>query len=163
EFTVFLPEHYQGAGEASAEIAVGAGTPEQETEREEVNLKGARVLLIDDDARNVYAMASVLEGRGAEVIYAENGRRGLEILDSDHPIDLVITDVMMPEVDGYETMRRIRANPIHSSLPILAITAKALPEDRERCLEAGASDYLSKPVAIPELLETIRLWLRRCR
>jgi CheY-like chemotaxis protein len=103
----------------------------------------------------------VLESRGAEVVYAEDGKRGLALIEADPSFDLVITDVMMPEVDGYETMRRIRANPMHASLPILAITAKALQEDREKCLEAGASDYLSKPVQVPELLETIRLWLRR--
>ncbi len=160
-FTVLLPDRYQGAGEP-------VEVPEDESAdeggaaaAEEVRLDGTKVLVIDDDARNVYAMASVLESRGADVAYAEDGERGLELLDGDPGFDLVITDVMMPEVDGYETMRRIRANPMHASLPILAITAKALQEDREKCLEAGASDYLSKPVQVPELLETIRLWLRR--
>jgi len=158
-FTVFLPERYHGAVEPTEQVV--AATVAEPREEGEVDLHGTRILLIDDDARNVYAMASVLESRGAEVLYAEDGKRGLQMLDEDHAIDLVITDVMMPDLDGYETMRRIRSNPLHASLPILAVTAKALPEDRERSLEAGASDYISKPVEVTELLETIRLWLRR--
>ena len=160
-FTIFLPERYQGAVEPTEEVVSGAVAPVEAPKEGEIDLTGTRILVIDDDARNVYAMASALESRGAEVLYAEDGKRGLERLEADPAIDLVITDVMMPDLDGYETMRRIRGNPIHASLPILAITAKALPEDRERSLEAGASDYLSKPVEVRELLETIRLWLRR--
>jgi len=160
-FTVYLPDRYQGAVEPVEAVRVPAPEDAGQPEAADVRLDGTRVLLIDDDARNVYAMASVLESRGAEVVYAEDGRKGLARIEEDPAFDLVITDVMMPEVDGYETMRRIRSDPRHASLPILAVTAKALQEDRERCLEAGASDYLSKPVQIPELLETIRLWLRR--
>ncbi len=161
-FTVYLPERYQGALENLEEVVASTRNESADPVKEDcVRLEGARILLIDDDARNVYAMASVLEGCGAEVLYAEDGKGGLARIEEDPTIDLVITDVMMPEVDGFETMRRIRSNPLHASLPILAVTAKALEEDRERCLEAGASDYLAKPVQIPELLETIRLWLRR--
>jgi CheY-like chemotaxis protein len=94
------------------------------------------------------------------VLYAENGKDGIESLERNPDVELVLMDVMMPEMDGYETMRAIRKDPSHKSLPIIAITAKALKEDRDRCIQAGASDYLPKPVENDKLMELIRLWVR---
>ena len=124
----------------------------------DASVAGRKVLVVDDDVRNIFAMTSVLEASGLEVIYAENGQAGIEALTKDPGIDLVLMDVMMPGMDGYETMRAIRANPIFRGIPIVAITAKALKDDRNKCLEAGASDYLPKPVDTEKLLDLIRLW-----
>jgi CheY-like chemotaxis protein len=126
--------------------------------RSEASVAGLRVLVVDDDVRNIFAMTSVLEASGLEVIYAENGQAAIESLTKDPAIDLVLMDVMMPGMDGYETMRAIRANPVFRGIPIIAITAKALKDDRSKCLEAGASDYLPKPVDTGKLLDLIRLW-----
>jgi CheY-like chemotaxis protein len=105
-------------------------------------------------------MTSALEAHGLEVVYAENGRAALDKL-RDHPdVAVVLMDVMMPEMDGYETMRAIRRDPRFASLPVIAVTAKALKEDRDRCIEAGASDYLPKPIENERLLERVRLWLQ---
>ena len=124
----------------------------------EASVAGRKVLVVDDDVRNIFAMTSVLEASGLEVIYAENGQAGIEALAKDPAIDLVLMDVMMPGMDGYETIRAIRANPVFRGIPIVAVTAKALKEDRAKCLEAGASDYLPKPVDTEKLLDLIRLW-----
>jgi CheY-like chemotaxis protein len=124
----------------------------------DASVAGRKVLVVDDDVRNIFAMTSVLEASGLEVIYAENGQAGIEALTKDPAIDVVLMDVMMPGMDGYETMRAIRANPIFRGIPIVAITAKALKDDRNKCLEAGASDYLPKPVDTDKLLDLIRLW-----
>jgi CheY-like chemotaxis protein len=123
-------------------------------------IAGKKVLIVDDDVRNIFALTSVLESHGLEVVYAENGKDGIEALERNPDVDVVLMDVMMPEMDGYETMRAIREDPTHKALPIVAITAKALKEDRERCIQAGASDYLPKPVDGDKLLELIRLWAR---
>jgi len=124
------------------------------------SVAGKRVLIVDDDVRNIFALTSVLEAHGLEVLYAENGRDGIAALERTPDIDVVLMDVMMPEMDGYETMRHIRKDPAHKALPIIAITAKALKEDRDKCITAGASDYLPKPVDGNKLLELIRLWAR---
>ncbi|HWT84641.1 MAG TPA: response regulator, partial [Myxococcales bacterium] len=124
-------------------------------------MNGKKVLIVDDDVRNIFAVTSVLETHGLEVIYAENGKDGISALERNPDVDVVLMDVMMPEMDGYETMRAIRRDPSHKALPIIAITAKALKEDREKCIQAGASDYLPKPVDADKLLELIRLWARR--
>jgi CheY-like chemotaxis protein len=124
----------------------------------EASVAGRKVLVVDDDVRNIFAMTSVLEASGLKVIYAENGQAGIEALAKDPTIDLVLMDVMMPGMDGYETIRAIRANPVFRGIPIVAVTAKALKEDRAKCLEAGASDYLPKPVDTEKLLDLIRLW-----
>jgi CheY-like chemotaxis protein len=124
------------------------------------DVRGKKVLIVDDDVRNIFALTSVLETHGLEVIYAENGRDGIESLGRNPDVDVVLMDVMMPELDGYETMRAIRKDPTRKALPIIAITAKALKEDREKCIAAGASDYLPKPVDADKLLELIRLWAR---
>jgi CheY-like chemotaxis protein len=124
------------------------------------DVTGKKVLVVDDDVRNIFAITSVLESHGLDVLYAENGRDGIATLERNPDVDVVLMDVMMPEMDGYETMRAIRSDPAHKALPIIAITAKALKEDRERCIQAGASDYIPKPVDSDKLLELIRLWAR---
>jgi signal transduction histidine kinase/CheY-like chemotaxis protein/HAMP domain-containing protein len=117
------------------------------------------VLIVDDDVRNLYALATVLEGAGMRVLFAENGADGIDTLASHPEVAAVVMDVMMPEMDGYETMRRIRARPEHQNLPVIALTAKAMKGDREKCLAAGASDYVTKPVDPDQLLELMRVWL----
>jgi HAMP domain-containing protein/CheY-like chemotaxis protein len=119
------------------------------------------VLLVDDDARNIFALSSVLERRGMEVLTATTGSEAIGVLDARPDVAIVLMDIMMPGMDGYETMQAIRANPAHRRLPILALTAKAMKGDREKCLEAGASDYLAKPVNIQQLMSALRMWLHR--
>ena len=125
------------------------------------NLQGRKALLVDDDARNIFALSSVLERRGMEVLTATTGREAISILKADRGISIVLMDIMMPEMDGYETMQAIRSDPSMQRLPIIALTAKAMKGDRERCLEVGASDYLAKPVNTEQLLSALRIWLHR--
>src|SRR5262249_36185050 len=132
----------------------------QESRNREDSVAGKKVLVIDDDVRNIFALTSVLESHGLEVLYAENGKDGIAVLERNPDVNLVLMDVMMPEMDGYETMKAIRKDPAHKALPIIAITAKALKEDRDKCIVAGASDYLPKPVDTDKLLQLIRLWAR---
>jgi CheY-like chemotaxis protein len=124
-------------------------------------LAGRTVLIVDDDVRNIFAMTSLLERHGIQVISAENGNEALERLATTPRIDLVLMDVMLPGMDGYETTRAIRRLPKLRSLPILALTAKAMKGDREKCLEAGASDYIAKPVEADHLVAQLRSWLHR--
>jgi CheY-like chemotaxis protein/HAMP domain-containing protein len=124
-------------------------------------LAGRKVLIVDDDIRNIFSLASVLEQHQMEVLHAENGRDGMAILERTPDVDLVLMDVMMPDMDGYETMRSIRARDRFKTLPIVAITAKAMKGDREKCIQAGASDYAAKPVDIDQILSVIRVWLRK--
>jgi HAMP domain-containing protein/signal transduction histidine kinase/DNA-binding response OmpR family regulator len=119
------------------------------------------VLLVDDDTRNIFALSSVLERRGMEVLTATTGSEALAVLNSRADVAIVLMDIMMPGMDGYETIQTIRATPEFRRLPILALTAKAMKGDREKCLEAGASDYLAKPVNIEQLLSALRMWLHR--
>lgn len=179
KFTFYLPavvneRHLQDGREAAAAVESNfvyplnqAGTiinepfhPEGElmVEEEKV-LNGKHVLLVDDDMRNVFALTTTLESVGIHVHFAENGKEALEILKEKTFIDLVLMDIMMPEMDGYEAMRRIREQPIYEKLPIIALTAKAMKDDREKCLNAGASDYISKPVNIEQLLSLLKVWL----
>jgi CheY-like chemotaxis protein len=120
---------------------------------------GKRILIVDDDIRNVFALTSALEMRGMKVIYAENGREGVTKLRESPQVDLVLLDVMMPEMDGYETARAIRGMPRFEALPIISLTAKAMKGDRDKCIAAGASDYITKPVDIDQLLSLMRVWL----
>jgi len=124
-------------------------------------LVGRTALLVDDDARNIFALSSVLERRGMAVRTAITGREAIALLESDPDIAIVLMDIMMPEMDGYQTMQAIRQQPQFRRLPIIALTAKAMKGDREKCLEAGASDYLAKPVNTEQLLLALRLWLHR--
>jgi CheY-like chemotaxis protein len=121
--------------------------------------EGKKVLIVDDDVRNVFALASVFEGRGMEVLFAENGREGLETLKDNPDVDLVLMDIMMPEMDGYETTRAVRDMPEFQQLPIVALTAKAMKGDREKSIASGASDYITKPVDVDQLLSLMRVWL----
>ncbi|WP_096058982.1 HAMP domain-containing protein [Carbonactinospora thermoautotrophica] len=125
------------------------------------SLAGVKVLIVDDDVRNVFALTSVLERHGIEVLYAENGREGIDMLQRHDDVQLVLMDVMMPEMDGYATMEAIRKMPQFSRLPIIALTAKAMKGDREKSIAAGASDYVTKPVDIDQLLSVMRSWLQR--
>ena len=122
------------------------------------SLKGKTVLIVDDDPRNIFAVRTLLEGHGMKTLHAENGRAGIVMLERHPEIDIALIDIMMPEMDGYETMRLIRANPAKRWLPMIAVTAKALKEDRDRCMAAGASDYLAKPIDDGQLVELIRIW-----
>ncbi|MBS0581104.1 MAG: HAMP domain-containing protein [Proteobacteria bacterium] len=124
-------------------------------------LSGRKVLVVDDDIRNIFALNSLLERHHMEVITATNGHEAVKLVESTEDLSLVLMDVMMPEMDGYETMRRIRQQPQFRMLPIIALTAKAMKGDREKCLEAGASDYVAKPVNTEQLLSLVRLWLHR--
>ncbi len=123
-------------------------------------LEGRKVLLVDDDVRNVFALASLLESRGMEVLFAENGREAIETLRESPDVDLVLMDIMMPEMDGHEAVRRIREMAEFKELPIVALTAKAMQGDREKSLLAGASDYVAKPVDSERLLSRMRVWLQ---
>ncbi len=124
-------------------------------------LHGRKVLVVDDDARNIFALTSVLENHDVDVISATNGRQAIEIINDTPDLGMVLMDIMMPEMDGYETMREIRKDARFRTLPILALTAKAMKGDREKCLDAGASDYIAKPVNTDQLLSLMRVWLFR--
>ncbi len=124
-------------------------------------LTGRKVLVVDDDIRNIFALNSLLERHNMQVITATNGQEAINLVESTEDLSLVLMDVMMPEMDGYETMRRIRNNHQFRMLPIIALTAKAMKGDREKCLEAGASDYVAKPVNTDQLLSLVRMWLHR--
>jgi CheY-like chemotaxis protein len=124
-------------------------------------LANKKVLIVDDDIRNIFAMTSLLEPHQMKVVSAETGRAAIEALQEDAEIDVVLMDIMMPDMDGYDTMRAIRKLAKFRSLPIIALTAKAMKGDREKCIEAGASDYISKPVDTEQLLGMLRIWLYR--
>ena len=124
-------------------------------------LAGKKVLVVDDDVRNIFALSTVLEQHGLQVVHAENGRAGIEMLLKTPGIDGVLMDIMMPEMDGYETMRAIRQIPEFRAIPIVAVTAKAMKGDRAKCIDAGASDYITKPVDLEQLFSVLRVWLVR--
>jgi CheY-like chemotaxis protein/HAMP domain-containing protein len=141
-------EHIRGGGQKQPLGAEQRALPD-------VSLQGIHVLLADDDMRTVYALAALLRGKGAEVHLAETGREALEVLSSHPEVALVLMDVMMPEMDGYEALRRLRADPRFKAVPAIALTAKAMKDERERCLAAGANDYLAKPIDPARLLTTL--------
>jgi CheY-like chemotaxis protein len=125
------------------------------------DLVGRTILIVDDDLRNIYALTAVLERHGMKVLYAENGHDGIEILNAAPKVDAVLMDIMMPGMDGYETTRAVRRIEKWRTLPIVALTAKAMRGDRQKCIEAGASDYIAKPVKTEQLLSLLRVWLYR--
>ncbi len=138
--------------------------PQQRTVLDQIRetdtaLFGKTVLVVDDDVRNIFALTSLLEEHNLNVVHAENGHTGIELLTNTPGIDLVLMDIMMPEMDGYETMRAIRNIPRFRSLPIIALTAKAMKGDRAKCIEAGASDYVTKPVDLEQLFSVLRVWM----
>jgi signal transduction histidine kinase/CheY-like chemotaxis protein/HAMP domain-containing protein len=172
---VLLPQVVESDEALAAETAVVLHPPEPDNDRghagpavgdggngdaERSRLEGRRILLVDDDVRNLFALASLLEDRGAEVVFSETGHEALAILESDRRIDLVLMDIMMPQMDGYETIGAVRAIPALRDLPIIAVTAKAMEGDREKSIAAGASDYITKPVDPEKLTSLIRGWIR---
>ncbi|MCR5879731.1 HAMP domain-containing protein [Phenylobacterium sp. J367] len=132
-----------------------------QSKHDDAVLTGRKVVVIDDDIRNIFSLASALEEYGIELSYAESGRAGLEVLDAKPDVDVVLVDIMMPDMDGYETIREIRSRPGLSDLPIVAVTAKAMKGDRQKCIQAGASDYVSKPVDIDHLVSVLRVSIQR--
>ncbi|HWE59679.1 MAG TPA: HAMP domain-containing protein [Solirubrobacteraceae bacterium] len=139
-------------------VATASGVQPAAGDHSLASLSG-RILLVDDDVRNLFALASLLEGRGLEVVFSETGHGALEILDTDADIDLVLMDIMMPQMDGYETIKAVRTRQELQSLPIIAVTAKAMQGDREKSIAAGASDYITKPVDPDKLITMVRGWL----
>ena len=121
----------------------------------------ARVLIVDDDIRNIFSLASALEEYGINLHYAESGRAGLDLLKVTPEVDAMLVDIMMPDMDGYETIREVRALEGFMDLPIVAVTAKAMKGDRQKCIQAGASDYVSKPVDVDQLVSVLRVSLQR--
>lgn len=135
------------------------GGQEEPAIRRTFRFGGEKVLIVDDDIRNVFALTSVLEQHGLAVLYAENGREGIEVLEQHDDVTVVLMDIMMPEMDGYATTSAIRRMPQFAGLPIIALTAKAMKGDREKAIESGASDYVTKPV---DLIIFYRLWSSGC-
>ena len=152
EVSLFLHKVVSGISDGKKSGAKKAGGNED-------LLAGKRILIVDDDVRNIFALSSVLGEREMNVDVAENGREALEFLDKTEQIDLVLMDIMMPEMDGYEAMTQIRKKQHYKNLPIIALTAKAMKGDRQKCIEAGASDYLSKPIDVEKLLSLMQVWL----
>jgi hypothetical protein len=122
-------------------------------------LVGSKVLIVDDDVRNIFALTSILERHQIQVLHAENGRAGIETLLGTPDIDVVLMDIMMPGMDGYETIKAVRELEALRNLPIIAVTAKAMKGDREKCIESGASDYIAKPVDLDQLFSLMRVWI----
>ncbi|PYQ04529.1 MAG: hybrid sensor histidine kinase/response regulator, partial [Acidobacteria bacterium] len=154
ETALFLHRNTANLPDAKREIL-------ERLHRSDTVLAGKRVLIVDDDIRNIFAMTAVLERHKMDVVAAESGMDALEQIEKTPPPDIVLMDIMLPEMDGYETTRRIREKPQFKGLPIIALTAKAMKGDREKCIEAGASDYIAKPVDTEQLLSLLRVWLYR--
>jgi CheY-like chemotaxis protein len=127
----------------------------------DADLVGKTAILVDDDARNIFALSSMLEQRGMRVLAAQTGQEAIQLLNTTPNVSMMLVDIMMPEMDGYQTMQIIRQKPQFRRLPIIALTAKAMKGDREKCIHAGASDYLAKPVNTEQLLSAARMWLHR--
>ena len=125
------------------------------------SLRGRKALIVDDDMRNIFALATVLDEEGMVIVSADNGREAIRLIEADRDIDIVLMDIMMPEMDGIATMQEIRRRPRGRELPMVAVTAKAMKGDRLKCIEAGAWDYISKPVDTRHLLSVLRGWLCR--
>ena len=174
-FTLYLPDQYvekavvtdDGSPPAWAELDGDVSTVVQVVDESPImenwnaRLEGKKILVVDDDMRNVFALTTALENRNMQTVFAENGKEGIEILQRNQDIDLVLMDIMMPEMDGFEALQSIRQIPVYEKLPIIALTAKAMKNDREKCIQAGASDYISKPVILEQLFSLIKIWLYR--
>ncbi|MHB1831765.1 MAG: response regulator, partial [Acidiferrobacteraceae bacterium] len=160
-FTLYLPHPYRGVEQGSEGFIAQEDPAVVVDQSLDVNIEfsGEKVLVVDDDVRNIFAITSVLENQKLKVLFAENGRDAIAMLDEEDDIRLVLMDLMMPEMDGYETTRAIRRRPRYKDLPVVAVTAKAMKGDREKCLEAGASEYITKPVDIGRLLSIISVYL----
>ena len=143
------------------QLPLNAQAALQQLRRCDPLLAGRKVLVIDDDIRNIFSLTSALEEHGVELHYAESGRSGIEILQRMPDADAVLVDIMMPGMDGYQTIQEIRSMPAFSTLPLIAVTAKAMKGDRQKCIEAGASDYVAKPVDIDQLVSVLRVWFQR--
>jgi CheY-like chemotaxis protein len=156
EVSLFMNKLKQGDKQASpaksSKIEKGVSTIEKA-------LKNKTVLITDDDMRNIFALSSALQNYDMNILIANNGREAITRLEEHDQIDVVLMDIMMPEMDGYEAMREIRKERRYAKLPIIALTAKAMKNDREKCIEAGANDYISKPVDMDKLLSMLRVWL----
>ena len=150
--SIFLGRNYQNMRTHQQEIL-------SEKEIDSLALNARKILIVDDDIRNIYATSSLLELNGATIISAGNGEEALTAISDNPDIDLILMDIMMPVMDGYEAMQNIRRNERLNYLPVIALTAKALPEDLQRCMDCGASDYLTKPIDTEELFRMIKLWL----
>jgi CheY-like chemotaxis protein len=124
-------------------------------------IAGKKLLIVDDDTRNIFALTSALERYQMHIVNAESGLEAIALLGSTPDVDAVLMDVMMPSMDGFEAIRRLRADPRFATLPIIAVTAKAMKADRDQCIEAGASDYISKPIDVDHLVSLLRVWLNR--
>jgi CheY-like chemotaxis protein len=159
-FTLYLPLHYSGR-EPQVDMQDLATPTTIPPLPEDADFTGRRVLVIDDDKRNIFAITTVLESRGLQVLHAENGRLGVQTLQDAPNVDLILMDIMMPEMDGIEAIQTIRNMPQFRDLPIISLTAKAMKGDREKCLEAGATDYVTKPVDPDNLLALIYAWINR--
>ena len=127
----------------------------------EIIFQGKKILLADDDMRNIFALSKILKERGMQIVKADNGKNALDMLEKNPDIDLVLMDIMMPEMDGYEAMRRIREQEKYRQLPVIALTAKAMKDDKQKCIDAGANDYITKPVDVERLLSLMRVWLSK--
>jgi two-component system chemotaxis sensor kinase CheA len=160
ETIILQEEDYQQIVASKSEKSELVNDAEQDTQLDNRNVfEGKLILLVDDDIRNLFAISSMLESHQMEILFAENGREGIRILKEHPDIDMVLMDIMMPEMDGYEAMREIRKMNDYEHLPMIALTAKAMKDDREKCIDAGASDYITKPVDNEQLLSLIRIWL----
>ncbi|MET7723244.1 HAMP domain-containing protein [Streptomyces mirabilis] len=155
-----LPGPNGAAGAAQEQWTAGAQQEAAPQPRRGIRFEGEKVLIVDDDIRNVFALTSVLEQHGLSVLYAENGREGIEVLEQHDDVTVVLMDIMMPEMDGYATTTAIRRMPQFAGLPIIALTAKAMKGDREKAIESGASDYVTKPVDPDHLLSVMEQWMR---
>ena len=154
--------HSSGAESVGVDSTLVLATDESHSlENGNARLEGKKILVVDDDMRNVFALTTALENQKMKAVFAEDGREGIAVLQRDSDIDLVLMDIMMPEMDGYEALRLIRHIPEYANLPIIALTAKAMKNDREKCIEAGASDYISKPINLEQLFSLIKIWLYR--
>jgi CheY-like chemotaxis protein len=156
EVSLFLHSVHPRRGASAGHASIRAASDRVDGDA----LQGRKVLLVDDDMRNLYALSKVLRSKGLEVTLAQDGPKALSMIEDNPALELVLMDIMMPGMDGLETMRRIRQQPRHAQLPIIALTAKAMLGDREHCLEAGASDYLAKPIDVDKLLSIMRVWLK---